>query len=91
VWLAVIALAVFSTAIAYILYFQLIRRIGSTRALMVTYLIPLFAMLWGALVLGETVTRSMAIGCGLILLGTAIALGSTPQKPKDTHANPHLK
>ncbi len=47
--------------------------IGSTRALTVTYLIPLFAMLWGALVLQEAVTLSMILGCRLILLGTAIA------------------
>ena len=70
---AVIALAVVSTAFAYILYFRLIHNIGSTRALTVTYLIPLFAMLWGAIVLNEVVTPSMMLGCGLVLLGTAIA------------------
>jgi drug/metabolite transporter (DMT)-like permease len=71
--LAVIALALFSTSLAYILYFRLIKNIGSTKALTVTYLVPLFAMLWGALVLRESVTVSMGVGCGLILLGTAIA------------------
>ena len=70
---AVIALAIVSTAFAYILYFRLIHNIGSTRALTVTYLIPLFAMLWGAIVLNEVVTPSMMLGCGLVLLGTAIA------------------
>ena len=70
---AVISLAVVSTAFAYILYFRLIHNIGSTRALTVTYLIPLFAMLWGAIVLNEVVTPSMMLGCGLVLLGTAIA------------------
>ena len=69
----VISLAVVSTAFAYILYFRLIHNIGSTRALTVTYLIPLFAMLWGAIVLNEVVTPSMMLGCGLVLLGTAIA------------------
>jgi len=44
---AVFALAMLSTAFAYILYFRLIQKIGSTKALTVTYLIPLFAMLWG--------------------------------------------
>lgn len=71
--LAVIAIAVLSTSLAYILYFRLIQAVGSTRALTVTYLIPLFAMLWGALVLREAITLSMVIGGGLILLGTAIA------------------
>ena len=70
---SVVALALLSTALAYILYFRLIQNIGSTKALTVAYLIPLFAILWGAIVLQETVTVSMMLGCGLILLGTAIA------------------
>jgi drug/metabolite transporter (DMT)-like permease len=73
IMLAVIALALFSTAVAYILYFRLIQNVGSTKALTVTYLIPAFAMVWGAVVLKESITSSMVLGCGLILLGTAIA------------------
>lgn len=72
--LAVVTLALFSTALAYILYFHLIQAIGSTQTLTVAYLIPLFAMLAGAIFLREPLTLSMLIGCGLILLGTAIAL-----------------
>lgn len=71
--ISVLALAVLSTAFAYILFFRLIQNIGSTKALTVTYLIPIFAMLWGAMVLQEAVTSSMILGCGLVLLGTAIA------------------
>ncbi|MEL7510347.1 MAG: DMT family transporter [Cyanobacteria bacterium J06554_1] len=71
--ISVLALAVLSTVFAYILFFRLIQNIGSTKALTVTYLIPIFAMLWGAMVLQETVTSSMILGCGLVLLGTAIA------------------
>ncbi|MGF1538645.1 MAG: DMT family transporter [Elainellaceae cyanobacterium] len=70
---AVAALALLSTAVAYLLYFRLIQNVGSTKALTVTYLVPLFAILWGAVVLGEVVTASMVLGCGSILLGTAIA------------------
>ncbi|MGF1523959.1 MAG: DMT family transporter [Leptolyngbyaceae cyanobacterium] len=73
--LALIGLALLSTSLAYILYFRLINSVGSTRALTVTYLIPLFAMLWGALFLKEAITAAMVIGGGLILLGTAIANG----------------
>lgn len=78
--ISVLALAVLSTAFAYVLYFRLIQNVGSTKALTVTYLIPLFAMLWGAVVLNEAVTSSMLGGCGLVLLGTAIAndLFATP-------------
>lgn len=71
--LTVVALALLSTALAYILYFRLIQNIGSTKALTVGYLIPLFAMLWGSVVLSEPITMSMLLGCSLILLGTSIA------------------
>jgi drug/metabolite transporter (DMT)-like permease len=73
IMLSVLALALFSTAVAYILYFRLIRNVGSTKALTVTYLIPAFAMVWGAVILKEPIASSMMFGCGLILLGTAIA------------------
>ena len=72
--LITIALGILSTALAYIMYFRLIANIGVSKALTVAYLIPLFAMLWGALVLGEPITRSMIVGCSLILSGTAIAV-----------------
>ena len=84
--MTVIALALLSTAFAYILYFRLIQNLGSTKALTVAYLIPLFAMLWGAIVLKEAVTVSMVLGCGLVLLGTAIAndlvIGRLGSRPK---------
>ncbi len=79
--LAVIALALLSTALAYLLYFRLIAHLGSTRALTVGYLIPLFAMVWGVLWLGEAVTATMGVGCGLVLLGTAIANRPAPPPP----------
>ncbi|MDB9528509.1 DMT family transporter [Oscillatoria sp. CS-180] len=71
--LAVVGLAILCTSLAYILYFRLIHAVGSTRALTVTYLIPLFAMLWGTLILKEAITLPMIIGGALVLLGTAIA------------------
>lgn len=73
--IAVLGLALLSTAFAYILYFRLIQNVGAIKALTVTYLIPLFAMLWGVLFLNEAIIVSMILGCGLILLGTAIANG----------------
>ena len=66
---AAIALSLFSTAFAYLLYFRLIQRVGSTKALTVTYLIPLFAMLWGAMVLQEVVTIGMVLGGGIGVVG----------------------
>jgi drug/metabolite transporter (DMT)-like permease len=73
VLLIALALAVMSTAVAYIFYFRLIKSIGSSKALTVTYLVPLFAMVWAFIVLGEAITPAMIVGCGLILLGTAVA------------------
>lgn len=72
--LIVLALSLFSTALAAILYFRLISNIGASKSLTVGYLIPLFAMVWGALLLEEPITKSMIVGCILILSGTAIAV-----------------
>ena len=74
-WLAVIVMGVASTAIAYMLYFRLIANVGPARAISVTFLVPGFAVLWGALFLSEGLTSSMIIGCVVILVGTALATG----------------
>jgi drug/metabolite transporter (DMT)-like permease len=74
-WAAAVALGVLCTGIAYILYFRLIARVGPAQAMTVTFLIPAFAMLWGALILGEAVTMTMLAGCAVILAGTALATG----------------
>ena len=73
----VVGLGLFSTALAYVIYFHLISSIGASKTLIVTYLIPLFAMFWGALILNEPITSSMILGCALILFGTAIALSQS--------------
>jgi drug/metabolite transporter (DMT)-like permease len=74
-WGSVIALGIASTGLAYILYFQLILSIGPARAVTVTLLIPIFACLWGALLIDEPVTPRMLLGGGIVLLGTALATG----------------
>jgi drug/metabolite transporter (DMT)-like permease len=73
IWMT-IALGLFSTALAYVMYFHLLSNIGVSKSLTVAYLVPLFAMFWGALILDEPITQSMVFGCGLILSGTAIAI-----------------
>ena len=67
------ALAVLSTAVAYILYFRLIQSAGSSKALTVTYLVPLFAIVWATIFISEPITPAMLVGCALILAGTAVA------------------
>lgn len=74
-WAAAIALGVACTGLAYLLYFRLIDRVGAMRAASVTFLIPLFGVLWGAVFLSEAITLQMAAGGAVILAGTALALG----------------
>lgn len=69
----VLALALASTAFAYLLYFRLIANIGPARALTVTFLIPLFGLLWGVALLGEPLAANTLSACGLILVGTWLA------------------
>jgi drug/metabolite transporter (DMT)-like permease len=72
---AAIGVGLFCTALAYLLYFRLIANIGPTRALTVTFLIPVFGILWGALFLGEAITANMIAGFLLIVAGMALVLG----------------
>ena len=64
---AIVTLALLCTALAYPLYFHLIASVGPTRTTTVTYLIPVFGTVWGALFLHERVTTGMLFGLGLIL------------------------
>jgi drug/metabolite transporter (DMT)-like permease len=65
-----LALALLASGVAFLLYFRLIADIGATRALTVTYLIPLFGVFWGWLFLGEALPASALAGGLLILAGT---------------------
>ena len=67
-----LALALLASAAAFVLYFRLIADVGATRALTVTYLIPLFGILWGWLFLGEALPAAALAGGGLILAGTVL-------------------
>ena len=74
-WGAIAAIAVLCTGIAYILYFRLIESAGPSRALAVTFIAPVFAVLYGTLFLGERVTPWMA-GCALVIVcGTLLSTG----------------
>jgi drug/metabolite transporter (DMT)-like permease len=74
-WAAAAALALACTGLAYVLYFRLIARAGAANAMTVTLLVPGFAMLWGAMLLGEAVTPAMLAGAAVVLLGTALSTG----------------
>jgi len=74
-WLCVAALGMLCTGFAYVLFFRLVEHVGAAYAASVTFLIPLFGVLWGALFLDEKITARMLIGCAIILVGTALATG----------------
>ncbi|SFA70254.1 Threonine/homoserine efflux transporter RhtA [Collimonas sp. OK607] len=74
-WYAVLALGVVCTGFAYAIFYRLLDRVGSAYAASVTFLIPIFGVIWGAVFLKEAVTVSMILGCLIILFGTALATG----------------
>lgn len=73
---AIVTLGMLGTGIAYLLYFWLIEHVGATRTTLVTYLLPCTALVWGALLLRETVTWYALAGLGLVLLGTMVTNGT---------------
>jgi drug/metabolite transporter (DMT)-like permease len=84
----VLALGLICGALAYVLYFRLIADLGATGALTVTYLIPLFAILWGALLLAEPVTLPMACGAALVMSGTLLVLKQDAARTRAARSAP---
>ena len=75
IWASLLALAVFSTALAYILYFKILSVAGATNLTLVTFLIPISAILLGYVVLGERLELSHYIGMAIIGLSLSIIDG----------------
>jgi drug/metabolite transporter (DMT)-like permease len=78
-WTALIILGVACTGIAYILYFRLVNRAGPAKALTVTFLIPVFALVYGVAFLNETVTWGMMLLGVVVVFGTALSSGLFPK------------
>jgi len=78
--LALIALGVLSTALAYVLFFKLIARAGATNAVLVTLLVPVSAMVLGVMLLDEVISMHQLIGMGLISAGLAAIDGRLLQR-----------
>ena len=74
-WLALLVVGVLCTGLAYILFFRLIENAGPPRALSVTFLVPVFAVLYGVLFLSETVTLWMLLCAVVIVCGTSLSTG----------------
>ncbi|MFH0133414.1 DMT family transporter [Variovorax sp. VaC1] len=74
-WLALLALGIACTGVAYILFFRLIERAGPARALTVTFLVPVFALFYGAVFLNESITQWMLTCAVVIVCGVALSTG----------------
>jgi drug/metabolite transporter (DMT)-like permease len=87
-WLAVLALGMLCTALAYLLFFRLLAQAGPARALTVTFVIPVFAVVYGMLFLGEQVSTWMALCAVLIVCGTALSTGLVALRRRARCASP---
>ena len=75
-WYSAIGLGIICTGLAFILYFRLIARLGPAKAITVTYLVPVFGMLWGLVFLQESISTGMIAACVVIFLGVALTTGT---------------
>jgi len=73
-WGATLLLATVCTSFAYVIFFRLLATVGPTRAVSVTFLVPLFGILWGAVLLGEVLSFQLILGAAIILLGSALVM-----------------
>jgi drug/metabolite transporter (DMT)-like permease len=79
-WAAALALGVAATALAYLLYYALIGGAGASRAILVTYLVPGTAVVWGSALLGEPLTAAKLGGLALVLGGVALGTGAVGRR-----------
>ena len=82
VLLSLSGLDILCSAVAYLLYYRLIRDVGPTRAISATFLIPMFGVTWGAIFFGETLNGGALIGGIIVLTGVALVLGVLPFRGK---------
>lgn len=80
-WGALVTVGVVCSAAAFMLYFELLRRADATKTMSVTYLIPVFATIYGVIFLDEHLTPWMVFCAAIIALGTALATGLMPRRP----------
>jgi drug/metabolite transporter (DMT)-like permease len=79
--LAMLALGLLCTSFAYLLYFHLIAEVGPVRTSSVTFLIPIFGIIWSAIFLDEEIRLVMLLGLGLILASVTLVSGRKISKP----------
>jgi drug/metabolite transporter (DMT)-like permease len=87
-WLSVIGLAVICTAIAFLVFFQLVAEVGPARATVITYVNPAVALVLGVIILDEVVTVTTLVGFGLILAGSVLATARNRNVPVAARQRP---
>jgi len=85
-WASLLALGVFSTGYAYVLYFRLIDKIGASRAITVVFVVPLFGVAFGWLFLNESISVMMIAAGVVIVLGSALSLKLLPRRSASAHS-----
>lgn len=88
-WLAVIALGLVCTALAFILFFALIAEVGPARTTLITYINPAVAVVLGTIVLAEPLTWGLVIGFPLVLIGSWLATRQAPERALIVESEPH--
>lgn len=79
--LTMVAFGILCSAVAYLIYYHLIKEMGPTPALSVTFLMPVFGILWGVLLLGESLYAQMVVGALVILVGVYLIVAKKPLYP----------
>jgi drug/metabolite transporter (DMT)-like permease len=87
---SVLTLGIAGTGLAYILYYGLLAGAGASRSILITYLVPTFALVYGAVLLGEPVTAAAIGGLALVLAGVALGTGGIrlPRRAPATRPDP---
>lgn len=76
--LSLILLGVLSSSLAFVMYYGLLEKVGPFRSSLVTQMIPVFGVVWGALLLGERITPVMLLGAGMVMVSTVMILRPGP-------------
>jgi len=87
--IAVILLGLLCTALTFMLYYQLIAEVGEERAALGNYLTPIFALIYGVILLGEPLTLEEVLGLVLIIVGAEITLRGDSAKRAGGKAKAH--